>query len=315
MNQDKLNNLKELLINAETILIILAANSNYDQTASASSLYLAIKSLDKDVSLLSPKENKFSNIAGIDQIKTKLGNQNLVVSFDYDEIAVDKVSYHIGEESKKFYLTVKPQKGHKPLDSSSVNFSYTGAEADLVILVGIHDLESLDQLYLGYEALYQDATVVTIHKFEPEEIGSIKLDVSNSLCISEAMVEILASLELNLNPEIATNLLSAIEKVTNSFSSLSTTAETFETVAKLMKAGARRVKRERVKPEIKGRKEIAIKKEKPVHETRVKVEQAKDLRLSQVKQKKSVKPTESKKKQSNYPRQGSLKHQPSSFRS
>ena len=242
IDQNVIQNLQELIGKINSVFVVLDVNSKPDQVAAGVSFYLALKNLGKDATLFSAEDlSKKYDFFGINEIKTELGKQNLVVSFDYSEEKVDKVSYHIGEESGKFYLTVKPKKGVAPLDSSSVEFSYSGAETDLIVLFGVHDFENLDQLYFGYESLYQDIPLVVVHHFDPN-IGGWVVDTSGNVDAAETMVGLIESLGATITPEMATNLLNSIENSTKFFSSLSTTAETFETVAKLIRAGARRSK-------------------------------------------------------------------------
>src|SRR5690606_36893853 len=82
-------------------------------------------------------------------------------------------------------------------------------------------------------------TTVTFHTFQPE-IGTIKLDASGASSLSEAMAQLLWQLQLSVTQVDATNLLTVIEQSTQNFRSLSTSAETFETVAQLLRQGARR---------------------------------------------------------------------------
>lgn len=246
--QEALVQLKELLASTQNVFIIMGAQANLDQLAVASSLSLALAEAGKDIKLACPQEPKPTReLAGLNQLVTVIGNQNLSISFDYDEQAVDKVSYHIGEETNKFYLTIKPKKGHPPLNIDSVELSYTGAEADLVFLIGVGQLDQLDQLYFGYEDMYRNSPIVTIGTFQPE-FGLIKLDASGATCLSEPVADLIEQLDLSLNSDAATNLLTAIEECTDGFRSMSATATTFETVAKLMKAGARRTRRPAATP-------------------------------------------------------------------
>lgn len=240
--------LKEYLQTAKTILVIIGLKPTDDQLAVASALTSGLALLGKDVSLYSPKQHTDRPITNAAHIATELGKQNLVVEFDYDENAVDKVSYHIGEETRKFYLTIKPKKGHKPLNAAAVNFSYIGTEADLVFLVGVHDLESLNQLYFGYESLYENAFVVTLHSFKPE-LGTVQFDLSGASSLSESFVDLLEGLEIGLTEDMATDLLHGIESTTENLQSFAVTAETFEAVAKLLRAGARRMKPAFVMPQ------------------------------------------------------------------
>jgi len=240
LNEISLSQLKVVLDQAQTIMVILGPNANLDQTASALAFYESFKDIKSEVSICSPEQISFNDLQGQEEIKNKLGNKDLSVSFDYDESSVDKVSYHIDEEKGKFYLVVKPKKGHSPLDKKSVSFDYVGAQADVIFLFGVHQYQSLEHLYTSYSDVYDSATVVTVHNFEPE-IGDIKLDVSGKSCWSESVLSLIENLGLELNESGATNLLYAIEDSTNNLSSFTATADTFESVAKLLRAGARRL--------------------------------------------------------------------------
>ena len=236
---EQISSLKEYLQNAETVMVVVGPKPSDDQLAIASALYQGIGTLGKEVGIYSPKKLSRKSYVGFKDISTELGKQNLVVELDYIKEAVDKVSYHISEELKKFYLTIKPKKGAKPLDDSTVSFSYAGADADLIILVGVHELEDLEQLYFGYESLYENAFLAVIHSFEPE-LGNAQFDLSGTSSLSESMVELLSHLDIQLTADMATDLLKGIEKTTNKLQSLSVTAETFDAVASLLRAGARR---------------------------------------------------------------------------
>lgn len=244
INADQTNQIKDLLAIAPTVLVVLAPEATTDQAAAAAALYLSLQAAGKHVSFLTPRDQPQlpSNISALDQLQTQLGNQDLTVSFPYRPEAVDKVSYHLDEDNQKFYLVIKPQKGQTPLDPAAVEYSYTGADADLIFLVGIHTYESLEQLYFGYETLYEKVPVITFHTFEPA-IGSIKVDASGTSSLSESMVGFLFAIGTPPESEAATNLLWAIEEATDNFRSFATTAETFDMVAYLLRQGARRQKR------------------------------------------------------------------------
>ena len=137
---------------------------------------------------------------------------------------------------------IKPQRGKPPLDPQTVEFNLTGAEADLIFLVGVHSLESLEQLYFGFEQLYQNTYTIVFHSFEPT-IGTVRLSTGDMSCMSEGVAGFLQLAELPIPGDAATNLLSAIEEATDGFRSLTTTADTFEKVAWLLRNGARRIKK------------------------------------------------------------------------
>ncbi len=238
--------IKELLAQANTILVIVGPKATVDHWAAASALVGGLEATGKQVTFLSPIPALTEIEAKLPELpvaQNQLGNRDLSISFEHQIEAVDKVSYHIDEQAHRFYLVIKPQKGSKPLDAQTVEFSYTGAEADLIFLIGVHELEQLDQLYFGYEQLYQDVTTVTFHNFETN-IGTVKLNTSGSSSLSEAMALFVQELELPLTSSAATQLLVAVEETTDSFKSLATTADTFEVVAQLLRFGARRLRRQ-----------------------------------------------------------------------
>lgn len=241
----KTTQLNDLLPGANSILVAVGTGASLDQVATAIALTESLQQAGKEVHLLSPDEITQTNYPVLiksELFGTQIGNRDLLVSFNYTPESVDKVSYHIDEQQGKFCLVIKPQKGQKPLSPESVEYSYTGAEADLIFLVGVHDLDSLGNLYYGYETLYQSTTIVTIHSFEPE-IGQIKIEASGSSSLSEAIVGLLKGLGLPITPDSATNLISAIEEATQHFQSLSATGTTFGVMGELLQAGGRRLNR------------------------------------------------------------------------
>ena len=244
INEEQLQNASGVISTAQTILVMFTEDPSIDELATATSLFLSLEKMGKTVMLLSPEfeADEQKNFAGVDRVTSKLGHKNLNIIFDYHPEAIDKVSYHINEEANKFYLVIQPQKGHAPLDAKSVTFDYAGAEADLILLVGISELEELDHLYFGYEQLFQDSATISIAPFE-SKIANINLDTSGSSSMSEDVVDLIEACGGEIDPDIATNLLAGIEDRTDSFHSLSSSPLTFEKAAKLLKAGARRIHR------------------------------------------------------------------------
>jgi nanoRNase/pAp phosphatase (c-di-AMP/oligoRNAs hydrolase) len=243
VNNETLQSLSELLEQVNTCLVILGTNPSYDQVATSLALGEALQAGGKEVTLISPEEipSEAHSLMGLERFQYKLGNQSLSIKFPYQAEAVDKVSYHISDDEETFYLMIKPQKGHAPLDTKQVSFDYVGADADMIFLVGVHQFESLDHVYQGFEELYERAPIVTIHSFEPE-IGNLKINTSKHAAYSQAMVAVLQHLQLPLSAGAATNLLAGIEMVTDGMSSSLTTAETFDVVAMLLRQGARRLR-------------------------------------------------------------------------
>ena len=161
----------------------------------------------------------------------------MVVSFDYDENAVDKVSYHIGEETQRFYLTIKPKKGYDPLDVKDVQYDYTGSHADVVITFGVVSFEELEQLFAGYEEMYQKAMVVAFCPTEWE--GPTHCVVAENDGEHSALAaHIIQKLELHVSMDAASALTAGIQVGTNSLQNEYVSPEFYEIMAYLLRQGA-----------------------------------------------------------------------------
>lgn len=239
MNPADLQSHSTLIQQAKLPLIILPANASFDQQLAAASLNLALTQAQKKPTLCGVKKVANPTIPGLDSLTTKLGSSHLLVSFDYSPEVVDKVSYHLDEEQKKFYLTVKPQKGEKPLDKNKVEYEYVGADADLIILFGVNQLDELEQLYLGYEDLYNSANLLCITAGTPS-FQCNHIDSSQISSASEVVYHLLSLVEVEMDSDSATNLLAGIQYQTNNFTNYMADANTFEAVAGLLRLGARR---------------------------------------------------------------------------
>lgn len=246
---DQLNQVSTLLNESQSILILFPAKATFDAQAAANGVAQSLQALgNKEVHILTPHLEEYdSSIFGSVPVRSELGNKTLQVSFPYSPTTVDKVSYNIDEANQRFYLTVQPQKGEKPLDYHDLEYAYVGADADLIILVGVTTLDSLEQLYFGYEEMFKDTTIITLNTYETT-MGNVKLNSSGMTSLSEATTILARSLSLPLPAEAATQLLSGIEQVTRNFTSFAATADTFESVAYLMRQGARRIKRAGLTP-------------------------------------------------------------------
>lgn len=239
MNSTDLASFSNFLKQSQLSLIILPTQATFDQQLAASSLHISLGLSQKKSSLLGVKMITNPSISGLDQLSTKLGSNHLLIGFDYLATAVDKVSYHLDEKSNKFYLTIKPQKGEQPLDKDTVQLEYVGADADLIILFGINELEELEQLYLGYEDLFKSANIISINSAAPNfQCNHIDTSQTSSAC--EVVYNLLSLADIKIESDSATNLFAGIQYETNNFLNFKANADTFEVVASLLRFGARR---------------------------------------------------------------------------
>lgn len=241
LDQTLFSSVRESLVTAQTVFILLPQNPDLDKIAASLALFLSLKKARKQVTIACPTEMtvEFSALVGVDRVQTKLAGRDLTVSFDYIEDSIEKVSYNI--ENNKFNLVIQPKAGFPPLSTDKVNYSYSGGEADLIFTVGAGDLKDLGKLYQESKSLLARQTVVDIDRSSiNKQFGKVNLIDSTASSCSEIIARLISRLGLPIDEDIASNLLLGIEKTTRGFSSPKVGAATFEAAAFCLRAGARR---------------------------------------------------------------------------
>lgn len=237
-NTDPLARVHEVITKGSLGTIVLPQNPSPDAIAAGSALYLALNKLGKTISFVcsSPVQ---SDLAGSDKIQTQMitSGDSLVVSFPYQDGAVDKVDYSIQGET--FNLTIAPRTGFPKLDPANVKFSYTGGALDFIIVLDSPTLQSLGQSYTDNQALFQGRDIINIDRhLTNAQYGTVNYVNKTSSSISELVMGVLRELQAEVDKDIATNLYSGINSATNGLTSYSVNADTFEAVANLMRMGA-----------------------------------------------------------------------------
>lgn len=226
---------------AKEVLILIRENPKLDHVASALALFLSLKTSGKSVHIASATEMRveFNRLVGVDKITQSVGNRNLVISFPYVKDSIEKVSYNVTDTT--FDLVIQPKSGFPSLDSKQVAYSYVGAEADLVFVVGAQRLDDLGSLYQADRKLFETATVINIDasptntKFAP-----LNLIWNEFSSCAEVVSEIITRLNLKVDQDIATNLLSGLSEATQNFQRFNLKPHAFEIAGKLMAQGAKR---------------------------------------------------------------------------
>lgn len=236
--QNELNQLKAKLATAKSLLILLPQNTSTDTMAAALALFLSFTDAGRAPDLVSVAEPlvRDSHLVGLDRVKNTLSGQNLVLTVDVAGDVVDKVTSTVVDG--KLSLTVIPKSGFAPLKPSDIRFGSSGSTADLIFALGADSLAAFGSLPTAEAALFSQATIVNLSSL-PSAYGSINLvDPSSSLC--ELVTAVIQELGLPLSQDAANNLMLGIESATDNLQSTSLTADTFEALAILYRAGARR---------------------------------------------------------------------------
>lgn len=232
--------LEESVNSAHAILIVTGKSPTTDNLAASLALYLALSQAGKTVTIACPDTPtvEFGNLFGVDRITNELGSKNFIISLDYKEGAVEKVSYNI--EGNKFNLVIQPKTGSQPFTEEMVHFSHSGTSADIIFVVGCQRLEDLDKLYTQEQEIYSKTTIINIDTTSNNgSFGKINIVDPTASSTSEIIAHILKTLNISIDQDCATNILTGIIWATDRFSKGKIQPETFEVSAMCLRMGAK----------------------------------------------------------------------------
>ncbi len=238
--RSQLEKVIETLQNNTSGVICLGDNPSADSVAAATSLYLGLTQLGKNVSIATNGTINSDMIAA-EKVQSELttSGDNLVISFPYSEGAIDKVDYFI--QNDRFNVVITPRAGTPAIDSKTVNFSTAGGTIEFIIVIGVSSLRTLGTLYTENQDLFKQSKVINIDRsLTNAYFGTANFVNRNVSSLSELVLTILTTMNVEIDKEMATNLYAGVIDATKSFSTPSTNASTFENSAMLLKSGAKK---------------------------------------------------------------------------
>lgn len=229
---------------AASILILLPLNPDFDTVAAGLGLYLALRD-KKETSISCPTQMRveFNRLVGVNKITKELGNKNMVMRFtDYNPSDIERVSYDV--DSGQVKLTIVPKPQAIPPTKEQIDFSMSGVSADLAIIVagvGENDFPALkDENLAGVKVVHVGVNSLS---GKSEAISFAKPASS----VSEAVAGVIKEIGSDYDSDIATNLVMGIDEGSQQYSSSGVSADTFQLIADLMRAGGRRIPKDQLR--------------------------------------------------------------------
>lgn len=232
---------QEVLTGAKGALIVIPQDPSLDRVAAGLALGLALEKggISTVFSSPQPMTVEFNRLVGVNKVRQELGEKNLVISFaNYPPEGIERVSYDI--DNGQFTLTVIPKSGNNTPMQDQINFSYSSGNCDLVIVVGANYPEGLGSFAQNEELLAKENIVLLGNTPLAGWQKAIELIDPSQASISEVVYDIIETLKLPMDEDVATNLLAGIEAGTHNFTSKNVTVGTFTKAAQLLQNGARR---------------------------------------------------------------------------
>jgi hypothetical protein len=237
--------IKDLLSRHTNVGVMLSKNPEVDHAAAGLSLYLALRQIGKNVVVVSPTQPtvEISNLVGIDKVKNTLGadGNDLTVAFPYKEGEIEKVSYTL--ENGFLNIVVKASDKGLTFKENEIQFKRGGGKVPaLMFFVGVPRLTDLGNLF--NPDAFKDTTIVNIdNKPDNQGFGDVILVSPKFSSVSEQVAHLLSQIEtIEIDQDIAQNLMSGIAQATNDFQDPKTSYLAFEMAGILMRKGAIRKK-------------------------------------------------------------------------
>lgn len=226
------------LNNAENILVALSKNPSVDEISAAIGLTLYLDGNQRHVTaiysgktpaalaFLRPESTFESNTASL---------QDFVIALNKEK--ADHLRYKLDGDFVKVYIT--PYKTE--ITEKDLTFSQGDFNVDLVMAINVRSAEDLDEALAEYGRIMHDASIVDITRGEPGRLGEIEWSDPTASSVCEMVTELIFAVQgadVELEPDVATALLTGIVAATERFSNQRTTPETLELASKLMTMGA-----------------------------------------------------------------------------
>lgn len=242
MDNNLFQRLKELIEANQAIGILVPPTPTFDEMAAGLGLYLSLKQMGKNVSIVCQGEVNvgMSSLVGIDKVQKSFGGASggdLVVSFPYKDGEIEKVSYDV--DGGKLRIVVKAGPQGLTFNKSDVDYQQggTGGVPTLLFFLGVASLQQV-----GYPATpIPGTTIVNIdNKSNNTKFGDVMHVDSKYSSVSEEVADFLTLLEpqIELDRDSSQNLLSGILASTNDFKDGQGSYLAFEMAGILMKKGA-----------------------------------------------------------------------------
>ncbi len=221
---------------ANNVLVTVSANPSVDQLAAAIALTLFLNKQGKHATAVFSGDVP-STLEFLQPDKTIEKDTNSLRDFiiSLDKSKADKLRYKVEDKVVKIFITpYRTSISEKDFDFSQGDFN-----VDVVMALGVHSKEELDQAIVAHGRILHDATVISINNVLGGSLGTINWQDQQASSLCEMLVELAEVIKADsFDAQMATAFLTGIVAETQRFSNEKTTSRTMSLAAKLMAAGA-----------------------------------------------------------------------------
>lgn len=230
------NQLADKLKSANNILVTVSRDPSVDQLSACLGLTLFLNKAGKHAAAVFSGQVP-STIEFLQPEATLEKNTDSLRDFiiALDKSKADKLRYKVEDNVVRIFIT--PYK--TSISQDDLEFSEGDFNVDVVVALGVHQQEDLDDAITAHGRILHDATVASITNTIDGGLGSINWHDNQASSLSELATELAQAIDPSLiDNQIATALLTGIVAETDRFSNDKTSSQTMSASAALMAAGA-----------------------------------------------------------------------------
>ncbi|HXK52469.1 hypothetical protein H6802_02590 [Candidatus Nomurabacteria bacterium] len=202
------NQIAELLRDAKSVGIIASRLNQPDTFCAASGLYLMLKNTfeDKEIKLIYKGDipTECSNLINSEDVHANVDERDLVVTVNYKGTSASKVQYSTEDGVFQFRLGPVP----KYFDLGNIQSVLSGFDFDVVVTIGIPDLEVTGSLYSSLKHELSSAKIVNIDNTGlNKRFGSVNVIDTQASSLSTLVFNLAAEWKLKPTAKSAKMLL------------------------------------------------------------------------------------------------------------
>ncbi len=233
----------DLIKRSQNILIMPSAPADGDSLGSALALYLTLKKIGKNITVVSPEPvpEVLQFLPTTNVISENLETNDFIVTVDCEKAQLNTIQAKLEHNKVNFIITAK--KGQ--FSENEVSFTHGPNKYDLIITVDTGDLIQLGRFYEDNVEMFTRIPVINIdHHASNAGFGKINFVDIMASATTEMLFALMQDLEKAtaqtlIDEDVATLLLAGIITDTGSFQNANTTPKAFKAAANLIRLGAR----------------------------------------------------------------------------
>ncbi len=245
----QLADLKNHLAQTQNILITLPAALSVDKLAASLALMLGLKKGGKKVSIATEGTPlvAHSNLFGVGEVKDNIsasGEDNYtiilegVVEANGQIPTLEKLDWY--PEGANLNLVFHPMPGQK-FEPKNLTTKIQGGNGegnfDLIFVIGASNLNELGSIHSQNQQVFNSYIVNIDNTANNGNFGKVNVVDTTAGSVSEMVIQIMQSLGLQLDEDIASNIVAGIYEATNNLTSAR--PDSFIAIGQAMQAGAK----------------------------------------------------------------------------